>query len=253
VCSSDLQCEKYDFLGSRSNGGFAQYLKAPVRNLVELSAETSLEDGALLEPIAVALHALRNVGVAFGDSVAVFGLGAVGNFVAQWAKAFGASRVFGIDISQSKVAAAAGVGLTDSFCAAGVDVESELRKRTGESGVDVAFDASGSVAAINQAIGSLRSFGKLGLLGRPSAGALIEPKCFEKLLRGQITVRGTWSFEIASFPRHPWKECASALEKGVIKAGPLVTHRFALEQIGQAIEMMALGKEEHHKVLVVPQ
>jgi L-iditol 2-dehydrogenase len=246
------QCESYDFLGSRSNGGFAQYVKAPIENLVALPAGTPLEEGALLEPIAVALHAVRNLGVSFGESVAVFGLGAVGNFVAQWARVFGASRVYGIDISAAKVEAAHGVGLGDAFCANGVDVGQHLRELSGGAGVDVAFDASGSVAAINQAIGSLRPFGRLGLLGRPSKGALIELTSFEKILRAQITVRGTWSFQMAAFPRHPWAEAVTSLVCGSIKAAPLVTHRFTLEKTAQAIEMMASGLEEYHKVLVLP-
>ncbi|MGA2974533.1 MAG: galactitol-1-phosphate 5-dehydrogenase [Spirochaetia bacterium] len=246
------QCERYDFMGSRCDGGFAQYLKAPLSNLVRLPPGTTGEEGALLEPIAVALHAVRNLGLAGGESVAVFGLGAIGNFVAQWGSAFGASRVFGIDVSPAKAGIARAVGLPDSIDASGVDVVKLLRESTGGAGVDLAFDASGSPSAINQAIAALRAFGRLGLLGRPTEGVTIEGSSFEKILRGELTMRGTWSFQIASFPRHAWTESAEALARGAIKTGPLITHRVSLEELPAAIRMMAAGKEFFHKVMVLP-
>jgi L-iditol 2-dehydrogenase len=246
------QCERYDFLGSRSDGGFAQYLKAPVGNLVPLPTGVSGEAGALLEPVTVALHALRNLGVSWGETVAVLGMGAIGNFVAQWARVFGASRVFGIDVTEAKVAIARDVGLLDSFYAAGIDVPGTLNDLTGGAGVDVVFDASGSPAAFNQAIAGLRTFGRLGLLGRPGAGVSIDGQSYEKILRCQLTIRGTWSFELAAFPHHPWTEAAAALASGAIRSGPLVTHRVTLEEVPKAIEMMASGTQFYHKVLVLP-
>ena len=81
------QCENYDFLGSRSDGGFAEYVKVPEENLVIMPDQVKPETAAFLEPISVALHVVSNTGVNFGDDVVVFGLGAIGIFVAQWAKA----------------------------------------------------------------------------------------------------------------------------------------------------------------------
>jgi len=93
------QCEAYGYLGSRTDGGFAEYLRAPAANLVVLPGELSIDQGALLEPVSVALHAVRNLDVTWGATVGVFGLGAIGNFIAQWASAFGARRVFALDIA----------------------------------------------------------------------------------------------------------------------------------------------------------
>ena len=245
------QCTSYDFLGSRSNGGFAEYLTAPVGNLVPLPAGVDPVEGALLEPITVALHAVRNLGVSWGESVAVFGLGAIGNFVAQWVRALGAAHVFGVDLSEEKVRIARAVGLGESLCATDSGVAAVLRDRTSGVGVDVVFDASGAAAAINQGILSLRSFGRLGLLGRPAAGVSIQGEAFEKILRGQLTLRGTWSFELAAFPRHPWDEAAAALAGGAIQAGPLITHRIPIDGVPEAIEMMAAGREPFHKVMMV--
>lgn len=71
------------------------------------------------------------------------------------------------------------------------------------------------------------------------------------ILRGQITIRETWSFEFAAFPHHPWIASATAVAEGKIKASPLVTHKIPLDEVPAAIEMMASGKEFYHKVVVV--
>ncbi len=246
------QCERYDYLGSRCNGGFAEYLRAPAANLVPLPAGLAVVDGAMLEPVAVALHVVRNLSVAWGESAAVFGLGAIGNFVAQWARAFGASRVFGVDVSEAKIAIARAVGLEDSFLATGADVAEHLRKLTDGQGVDVAFEASGSPAALGQAIASLRAFGRLGLVGRPAQAVGLEPASYERILRAQLSLRGTWAFEMSSFPHHAWEEAARAMAEGAIRVGPLVTHRIALEELPSMIEAMASGAASYHKVLVIP-
>jgi L-iditol 2-dehydrogenase len=217
---------------------------------VPLPDGLSAEAGALLEPLTVALHAVRNLGLAWGETVAVFGLGAIGNFIAQWARLFGASRLFCIDPAQAKVAIARSVGLADAFSPA--DPAAELRVRTGGAGVDVAFDASGSAAAINAAIAGLSPFGRMGFLGRPGSGVTLAPESFERILRGQLTLRGTWSFEMASFPHDPWEEAAGALARGDVVTDPLITHRVPLEGLADAIGMMAAGTEPFHKVIVLP-
>lgn len=245
------QCEAYDFLGSRSDGGFAEYLRVPAANLVPLPQGVSAEQGALLEPVTVALHAVRNLGVGWGSTVAVFGLGAIGNFIAQWARAFGA-RVFALDIAARKLEIARQVGLEEALDARGLDVPAALRERTGGVGVEAAFEASGSARALEQAIASLAAFGRLGLVGRPSGEISLPAAAFEHMLRREITLRGTWSFAATRFPHHPWDEAARALAAGVVRTGPLVTHRIPLEGLPEAIAMMARGDASFHKILVLP-
>ena len=88
-----VQCFDYDYLGSRSNGGFAEYVVAPRRNLLRVPEGVSLDEAAMTEPASVALHALRRGGgTRPGESVAVFGAGPIGVMVAQWARAMGAAR-----------------------------------------------------------------------------------------------------------------------------------------------------------------
>ncbi len=72
------QCERYDYFGSRCNGGFSEYLKVPYFNLVCVPDSVPLELAALCEPASVAQHAVRTAGISRGDSVLIFGAGAIG-------------------------------------------------------------------------------------------------------------------------------------------------------------------------------
>ena len=87
-------CRKYSYLGSRANGGFAQYAAVPVWNLIELPEGVSFEAAAMLEPMAVAVHALRSIGPAMGERVAVCGLGTIGLLLTMFLKEAGIDIFF---------------------------------------------------------------------------------------------------------------------------------------------------------------
>ena len=246
------QCEHYDFLGSRSDGGFAEYVKVPKDNLVFLPEGMNPETAAFLEPVSVALHVIQNNQVHFGDDVAVFGLGAIGIFVAQWAKAFGARHVFAVDLDPQKTEIAKKIGLTDAICGSKEDVLRVILEKTGQEGVDAAFEASGSGAAFNQALAILKAEGRLGLVGRPAGSLEIRNEGFEKILRKQLTIRGTWSFEFKRFPHHAWELALSALNEGKILTEPLISHRLPLENTMDAVRIMADKSEFFHKILIEP-
>ncbi len=246
------QCEKYGFLGSRNNGGFAEYVKVPKTNIVHIPQELNDEEAAMLEPISVALHAIQNIDVKWGDNVAVFGLGSIGNFIAQWAKAFGARHVFAIDVVPGKIKIAKEVGLMDAMVGDESEIESLIMDKTMGVGVDISIEAAGSKTAFSEAIKILRTEGKLGLVGRPTEGMIIEDKIYEKILRGQISIRGTWSFEFFRFPHNAWITGIDAIKRKDINIGPLITHRFSIDKTFKAIKMIHEQREFINKVLIKP-
>lgn len=244
------QCKNYDFLGSRSDGGFAEYVKVPFENLIFLPKDFDDKAVAFLEPVTVALHVVQNCQLRFGENVAVFGLGAIGMFIAQWAKVFGAAHVFAIDIDEKKVGLAKKLGLKDAICLCSADIKKIIYEKT--SGVDFVFEASGSMAAFKQGISLLRESGTMGLVGRPTSNINLEPNIFEKILRSQMKIQGTWSFEAKNFPHNAWKQSAEAIVTGNIQVLPLISHTFPLEQTMDAINLMAERKEFYSKVLILP-
>mgnify|MGYP006198981481 CR=1 FL=1 len=83
-------CDSYDFMGSRSDGAFAEYLKAPARNVLKVPESVSFEEAATIEPAAIILHGIHKLNIALGDAVAVVGCGALGYFALQFARLSGA-------------------------------------------------------------------------------------------------------------------------------------------------------------------
>ena len=246
------QCENYSFLGSREDGGFAEFTKVPQDNLVKVPDEVSDESAAMLEPITVAMHAVKNMGVEFGANVAVFGLGAIGNFVAQWVKSCGANRVFAIDVDPQKVKMAKMIGLADSVCTTEVNINEFIMQETNGVGLDIAFEASGSDIAFAEAISLIRNFGKLGLIGRPGKDIILKDKTFEKILRGQITIKGSWSFEFFNFPHNAWQQSLQAIKDKIIIVDPLVSNRFSLDEIHEGIKLLSEKKAFVNKILIKP-
>ena len=246
------QCEHYDFLGSRNDGGFAEYVKVPDTNLVFVPDGLDPEAAAFLEPISVALHVVSNNNVTFGEDVAVYGLGAIGMFVAQWAKAYGA-RVFAIDLDESKVEIAKSLGMKDAICSSKEDAVAIIKEKTNGEGVDAVFEAAGSGFVFNQAFEILKNKGRLGCVGRPVGDLTVTNKSFEAMLRKQITVKGTWSFEFKSFPHNAWDIALAALRDGTIQVAPIVSHRIPLRDTYKGIRIMADKTEPFFKILVEPE
>jgi L-iditol 2-dehydrogenase len=96
-------CAHYNFLGSRTNGGFAQYVKAPARNVLKMPLGIDYIEGATVEPAAVTLHGLHLLSIRAGDITAVIGCGALGFFAIQFARLSGAAEVIAIDIDADKL------------------------------------------------------------------------------------------------------------------------------------------------------
>ena len=110
--------------------------------------------------------------------------------------------VQGLVSDEKKVEIAKSMGLVDALCIGKDDIDAIVKEKTNGTGIDRAFEASGAGAAFKQAISLLRMEGTLGLVGRTVHSLEIENQTFEKILRFQITIKGTWSFEFKEFPQH---------------------------------------------------
>jgi len=145
------------------------------------------------------------------------------------------------------------MGLVDALCIGKDDIDAIVKEKTNGTGIDRAFEASGAGAAFKQAISLLRMEGTLGLVGRPVHSLEIENQTFEKILRFQITIKGTWSFEFKEFPHHAWKQSLDAINAGVIKTEPFISHRIPLEDTLKAVKLMKDKSEFFYKILIKPE
>lgn len=241
-------CDDYDYLGSRSAGGFAEYVRTPAKNLVRLPQTLDFETGALAEVMAVALHTVRRTGgLLGGERVAVFGAGTVGLLVAQFAKILGAGHVCAVDIVQAKLKIAQQLGCDLTLDAREADIAKNLMRWTGQQGVEVVIEASGANAALEQAIASTAKNGKLVLVGRQERPVNLSVPTFEALLRRQLDVFGTWAW--SRLPATEWAVALLFASKGAVQTTPMISHRYPIDRVREAFEMIESGAEVYQKVL----
>ncbi len=244
-------CESYDYLGSRSNGAFAEYVVAPAWNLLKLPKGVSLESAAMTEPAAVARHGLERVGIVPEDSVAIFGAGPIGVMLAQWAAAMGASPVFLIDVRADKIDAARLATTATCLDATQADVPAEIRRLTEGAGVDLAVEAAGVPATVAQCIQVAARGGDVVLLGNPSRDVTIPMADMSLVLRKQLDLHGTWnsSYRGDRSTEDDWTATLEAIAKRELALEPLITHRYRLDQANEAFAMMTSARDFYNKVL----
>lgn len=243
-------CENYDYLGSRCDGGFAEYVCAPAWNLVPVPDGVSLEEAAMAEPAAVAVHALRQAGVEIGDAVLIFGAGPIGLLLGMWAKAWGAGRVLLTDIDTAKLEFARTLGFTATVNPLETDVAAWVKAET-RRGADVVVEASGSSAAFEQCAPAARPFGRVVLMGNPAGDMKLSQQSYWAILRKELRVFGTWNSSYSELPRNEWRLALDAMASGMLNVKPLITHRVGLDALWDALVMMRDRTEFSNKVMVV--
>ena len=128
-------CRHYDYLGSRRDGGFAEYVAVPADNLIALPDTVSFAEGAMMEPMAVAVHAMRRAALTKADRIVVCGLGTIGLLLVMFLKEAGMEHIFVVGNKAFQRQAAARLGVpADCYCDAGGDVQGWIAERTGGAG-----------------------------------------------------------------------------------------------------------------------
>ena len=247
------RCHDYDYLGSRSDGGFAEYVVAPQRNCLPLPAGVSLEEGALTEPAAVALHAVKRAGLKAGETVAVFGAGPIGLLVAQWARALGAVRVLIFDIATQNLQLARSLGFSEVFDSTVTDPQQQVEELTNGRGADVTIEAAGVAATFTAAVSTAAAGGRVVMLGNPSGAVTLSAQLISRMMRRELALIGTWnsSYSVTGLA-DDWRTVLAAVAAGTIKLQPLITHRFGLDDILSGLHLLKERREFVSKVLINP-
>lgn len=227
-------CEHYDYLGSRRDGGFAEYAAAPVWNLIELPDAVSDLQGALLEPAAVALHAVRRADIPCGGSVCVVGTGAIGLLAGQWAKVYGAGRVVIKGRNEAKRLITEQCGL-------------EYLTAAGEQ-FDRVIEAVGSEASLTESIRLTTPGGRLVLMGNPDGPRTLSQDLYWRILRKQLTLTGTWNSSYGS-ENSDWEEAVKAMGSGTLRAEAVVSHVLGDAELMRGLNMMREKREPYCKVI----
>lgn len=235
-------CTNLRFIGSpHTDGAFAQYVIVQPRFAHRLPPSLDFELGALVEPTAVAVQAVRRSQLRLGQTVAIVGAGPIGLLTLAVALASGASAVFVSDVNARRLEKARELGATAVLDARSNAVEAVMELTDGR-GADVVFEAVGSAATIDQAVAMAAPGGRLTVVGMSSQAVV--PFNFLALQAKELDLASVWLY-LDAFPT-----AIALLASGRVDAGKIVTHRFPVAEIVAAMDMAASGRDSPIKVIV---
>ena len=222
-------------------GGYSEFAVTSERQCVVLPRSASLADGAIVEPLAVALHGVILSEMKPGDAVVVLGAGPIGLATAFWARRMGAGRVVVTDISRHQEERAFAMGATD-FIADREDVVGQVDRLLGRK-ADVVFECVGLPGLIAQAVDHARVKGTVLIMGLCTQPDTFVPfTALSKELRLQTA---------AFFKAQEYRSALDALDSGAAEPRALVTETISLAALPETFE--ALRRRTHQcKVLVAP-
>ncbi|MCI1741503.1 MAG: galactitol-1-phosphate 5-dehydrogenase [Prevotella sp.] len=245
-CRHCEQCEKgnyemcahYNYLGSRCDGGFAEYVAVPIWNLVELPESVTYEQSAMLEPLSVAFHAITQGNLTSGMNVAIVGTGMIGISAGLWAKKTDAADIHVIGRSEKKRNLVENTGL---------DYIDSSKEELGE--YDFVLEAVGTPQSINQAINIVKPGSTVILMGNPSGDITLSQDIYWRILRKQLTVKGTWNSKYDGHNYSDWTIAVAAIANNEIDVTKLISHRFKQDNLKDGLSLMHEHREPYCKVM----
>lgn len=227
----------------RRAGAFAEYVVVPQRITYHLPEALEFKEAAMLEAVAVALHAVRVSEMKGGETALVIGAGMIGLLTLQAAKAAGASQVLIADIDRSRLERAEKLGADAALLLSGGELAQEILHRTGGRGVDLVLEAVGRDETISASIASVRKGGTVTLIGNISPQVKIP---LQAVVSRQIRLQGS----CASSGEYP--EAMELLASGKIKVKPLITAVAPLSDGPQWFARLHAGEPNLMKVVLNP-
>src|SRR3954453_12101032 len=233
-----VSCGEY-----RQPGAFAEFVAVPEQIVYPLPAGCPFEDGAMVEPVSVAVHAVERLKVMRGERAVVVGSGMIGLLVIQALKVAGCREVMAVDIDDSRLALAKELGATSTMNAKANDVVKLITEQTHGKGADVAVEVVGNAAALATAIGCVRRGGRVGLIGNLAPEV---PFPLQAVVTRELTLVGS---------------CASACEyqraieliaSGAIRVAPLISATAPLADGQQWFDRLYAGEPGLMKVILQP-
>jgi threonine 3-dehydrogenase len=241
VCGHCLQCRTGNghicrntrIIGVDRDGAFAEYIVMPAGNVLALDGIPT-EIGAIMDPMGNAFHTVLTADIP-GSNVFVVGCGPIGCFAVGIARAAGAAKVIASDVNPKRLALAQRMGAHRVIDAARENVVQAVLEATGGDGADVVCEMSGVPAALHQALAAVRMGGRVQLLGIPRGEVPID-FATEVIFKG-ITLYGV----VGRKMYETWHQMRRFLSSGAFDPRPVITHRFPLAKIDDALAAIRSG------------
>jgi threonine 3-dehydrogenase len=242
VCGHCLQCRlgeghlcrRTSIIGVDRDGAFADYIVMPASNVIRLDGIPT-EIGAIMDPMGNAVHTVLEADVP-GSTVLVLGCGPIGCFAVGVARAAGASLVIASDLNPRRLELARAMGAHVLLNPQHDDVVVRVRELTAGDGVDLVCEMSGHPSGHAQALAAARIGGRVNLLGTPSSTTEVD-------FARDIIFKGLTLYGVTGRKMYQtWHQMSRFLRAGQIDPRPVITHRFPLEQIAEAIQVIKDGQ-----------
>lgn len=246
-------CRNYDYLGSRRDGAFAEFVAVPENNLIELPDNVTFEEAAMLEPMSVAVHAIRRIEVNETDRVVVCGLGTIGILLLMFLIEKGIKNIFVIGNKESQKQTVLKMGLSENtFCDSRAEnVADWVMKNTDNSGVDVFFECVGRNETVEQAVNLTAPAGRIMLIGNPYSDMSLDKNTYWKILRNQLTVKGSWNSSFTHEEDDDWHYVLKLLAQKAVRPADLISHRLTIDELEKGLHIMRDKTEDYIKVMCV--
>lgn len=234
-------CTNISFQYRVGQGGFTPYFVLPARYAHKLPAGISFAEGALVEPLSVAVHAVKKAGLQIGDRAAVFGAGALGMMVLMLLRLSGNEAAV-VDVNNNRLAMARELGAVMGLNNLSVNAVDEIVHWADGLGVDTAFEVVGLEITLRQALQAVRKGGRAVVMGLFETEAVSLPA--NLFVQKEICLCGTqgynWDFQ----------DSIVFLRSGAVNLKPLITHQFPLKDVQSAFDLLMTPGNDAVKVVV---
>lgn len=251
--SEYARCTSLMVIGSKRPGSYAEFVSLPEKNVLVIPKKVDYESAAMIEPSSVVLHGYYRMDVKAGDSVVIVGCGNIGLLAIKWAKILGLSQIIAIDINNQALKAAQEAGATVLINSLETNAMEEVLKFTQGLGANYAIESAGSPITSAQVYSYVKKGGAIVFLGIPYGDIQIERFYFEKIVRNELTVLGSWNAVSAPFPGKEWQTTIDALDSGSLEVKSMISHRLNLSEGPTIFEEISHNREKHYgKIMFSP-
>jgi L-iditol 2-dehydrogenase len=227
----------------RQHGAFAEYVAVPARILYRLPDAVTFEQGAFVEPISIAVHAVNRTRVRVGDSAVVIGSGMIGLLVIQVLRAAGCGQIIAVDLSPTRLALACELGAHAALRSDQVDVPAAIREMTHGRGADCTFEVVGLTPTVRLAVDSVRKGGQVTLVGNLSPNVELP---LQAVVTREITLNGSCSSQ------GDYNVCLDMLARGAVRVEPLLSAVAPLDEGASWFARLYEGEPGLLKVMLRP-
>ena len=198
----------------RQHGAFAEYLVVPSRILYRLPDGVTFEQGAFVEPVSIAVHAVERTPIHLNDTAVVVGSGMIGLLVIQALRAAGCGRIIAVDLDPAKLELALQLGADEGLRSDQMDIPAEIRERTEGRGADVTMEVVGITPTVKLAVESVRKGGQVTLVGNLAPNVELP---LQSVVTREVTLNGSCGSQ-GEIPA-----CLDMIARGDIKVEPLLS------------------------------